>query len=83
MIVKISKINREVMILNTLRPQQSAASSLHIQNHIVGLREVALDAASNTPTLVFDLIDTGGVDFREAYKGFNGRSLREYMRQVL
>lgn len=71
--IKKEKIKREVKILQTLKDCPG----------IVQLLEVVRDPATKTPSLIFEYIDTGDMDFRTLSKKFTPTDVKFYIAEIL
>ena len=72
-LVKKTKIRREIKILQTLRGGIN----------IINLIDVVRDPMTKTPALIMEYVDTGDVDFRTLYKSFTDFDIRYYMYEIL
>lgn len=73
MLVKKTKIRREIKILQTLKDGVN----------IINLIDVVRDPMTKTPALIMEYVDTGDVDFRNLYKQFTDFDIRYYMFEIL
>ncbi len=72
-IVKKTKIRREIKILQTLKGGIN----------VINLIDVVRDPMTKTPALIMEYVDTGDVDFRTLYKSFTDFDIRYYMYEIL
>lgn len=72
-IVKKTKIRREIKILQTLKNGIN----------IINLIDVVRDPSTKTPALIMEYVDTGDVDFRTLYKSFTDFDIRYYIYETL
>lgn len=69
--VKKKKIKREIKILQNLRGGVN----------IIELKDINIDPLSNTPSLIFEYVDS--IDFRTLYPTFTDIDIRYYMYELL